>query len=340
VLHALRGTEETEDPRLAACLRDCNDYFKRGNFNHALKAAEELVAIRGHAEDWCEQGYCLAHLRRWDEALASFDKAIELDQANVEAWSYRGTALGNLRRYREALASFDEVIKQAPHDTHAWLYRGSALDELGRHDEALAAYDKAIELKAHDVRAWNSRGAVLGNLGRYDESLASCNKAIELGDQFSNVFFNRSEALLALDRWDEGCAALDDALDHFAHREPATGDTGAIVRNLLTRTNDATMWQAHIMTLLNLYAKHKALPALAQGLVRSISALTSSLISDAAARMWRDEWQGCASDRTEFQLPLRLLDVAVRYRETNDPRILLELPVEERTIVEELLASR
>ena len=31
------------------------------------------------------------------------------------------------------------------------------------------------------------------------------------------------------------------------------------------------------------------------------------------------------------------LDVAVRYRETNDPRILLELPVEERTIVEELL---
>jgi hypothetical protein len=42
-------------------------------------------------------------------------------------------------------------------------------------------------------------------------------------------------------------------------------------------------------------------------------------------------------DRNEFQIPLRLLDVAVRYRETQDQRVLLELPIEERTLLEQLL---
>jgi tetratricopeptide (TPR) repeat protein len=270
--------------------------------------------------------------------VASFDKAIELDPANVQAWFHRGWMLNNLRRYDAAVASFDEVIKRTPNDADVWFHRGWTLNNLGRYDEALIAYDKAIELKPNNARAWSGRGAVFGNLGRYDEALASCNKAIELGDQFPNVFFNRSEALLALNRWDEGYAALDDVLGRFAHSpQPAMGDTGTIVRNLFTRIGDATMWQAHITTLLELYAKHKVLPALAQGLVRSISVLTSPMISNAAVCRWRDQWQACVGGRTEFQLPLRLLDVAVRYRETNDPRVLLELPIEERTVVEELL---
>jgi hypothetical protein len=42
-------------------------------------------------------------------------------------------------------------------------------------------------------------------------------------------------------------------------------------------------------------------------------------------------------ERDEFQIPLRLLDATVRYRETQDRRVLLELPVEERTLLESLL---
>jgi hypothetical protein len=53
--------------------------------------------------------------------------------------------------------------------------------------------------------------------------------------------------------------------------------------------------------------------------------------------MWRDVWQELVGNRKEFELPLRLLDVAVRYRETHDPRILLGLPVEERKLLEPLL---
>ena len=38
-------------------------------------------------------------------------------------------------------------------------------------------------------------------------------------------------------------------------------------------------------------------------------------ITDAKAKLWRDTWQEVAGKYAEMQIPLRLLDVAVRYRE-------------------------
>jgi tetratricopeptide (TPR) repeat protein len=373
LLHALRATEEeTEDPRVAACLKDLNTCIEGGDFVHALQVAEELVAIRGNTWDWFAQGYSLGGLGRYDEALASLDKAIELDPNNVPVWYLRGLALGNIENYNEALASFDKAIELGLNDAYVWLQRGAALSRLGRWDEALVSYNKVVELDQNNVLAWlgqaaalvdlgrldkvlasldkvikldsnnalawSGRGLALADFGRYDEALASFDKAIELGNQSSYVFFNRAKALLALDRWDEGTAALDEALHRFAHAdEPSTGDTEAIVYNLLTRTHDAATWQARIQTLIELYDKHQVVFALGQGLVRSISALASPMVSDAAARRWRDVWQELAGDHKEFELPLRLLDATVRYRETHDPRVLLELAVEERTLLEPLL---
>jgi hypothetical protein len=63
------------------------------------------------------------------------------------------------------------------------------------------------------------------------------------------------------------------------------------------------------------------------------------MISSAARRLWFEEWRELVADKPEFQVPLRLLDVAVRYLETHDDRILLELPTEERSLLTPLLGT-
>ena len=338
MFHALRTTEETEDPRVAACLEDFGAYVKAGDFARALEVAEELIAIRGKAQDWFRQGFCLAMLGRHDQELASLNKVIELDPGDALAWNNRGVELSNLRRHDEALESHDKAIELDPNGAMAWNNRGGALFGLGRYDEALESYDKAIELDPNRATAWSNRGATLDNLRRWDEALVSCDRAIELDPNYATARLNRAEALLALNRWDEGIAALDDALQRFAHAdEPHTGDTGAIIRNLFTGTRDAAAWRTRVMMLIDLYDKHQIVSALGQGLVRGISELTSPMVSDAAARMWLDVWRDLAGGHDEFQIPLRLLDAAVRYRETHDQRVLLRLPVEEREILEALL---
>jgi tetratricopeptide (TPR) repeat protein len=321
LLKAIQAAEEKgEDPRVIACLKESKDYIEKNDFVPALKIAEKLVAIRGDARDWAIQGYCLGILKRYDEALASCDKEIELNPNSIPGWDKRSIVLGR----------------------------------LGRYDEALTSWDKVIELDPNYVRAWDNRGYVLYHLRRYDEALVCCHKAIELGieldEQSSFVFLNKAETLLALNRWDEGTAALEDAIDRFAYEaennllisidadKQLEITTGAIVCHLLNSTHDAAIWRSRITTLITLYDKHQVISALGQGLVGSIPALMSDMVSDKAARTWLEVWRELVSDRPEFQIPLRLLNTAVRYRETKgDKRVLLELPIEERKLLKPLL---
>ena len=306
VLHALRTAEgETEDPLTVACLADCLTYL--GNDpTKALGAAEELVEIRGEAFDWLLKANCLIRLDRLDESLNSLDKTIELQ----------------------------------PDTGGFWANRASVLAELGCHEEAQKSINRAIDLVEHRPTGveWAYIGAVLGQLGRYSEALETSDKAFEVGGQTLSAFFYRANILLALNRWDEGLVTLDDALERFAHGdETDVDDRGKIVRNLFIRTPDHADWRERIAALVELYNKYQSLASLGTGLVESIPALNSSMVSDAAARMWLDVWKEVAGDHDEFQIPLRLLDAAVRYRETHDQRVLLGLPIEERKLLEPLL---
>src|SRR5262249_21348928 len=155
------------------------------------------------------------------------------------------------------------------------------------------------------------------------------------------VFFHRAELLILLDRWNEGCEALNEALGRSAHdNEHIALHTRIIVCNLFTDTREPAIWQTRIVTLIELYDMHQALSALGQGLVQSIEELNSPMVSDVATRTWHDVWQELAGNRKDFEIPLRLLNAAVCYRETKDERVLLELPVEERTLLEPLLSQQ
>ena len=59
---------------------------------------------------------------------------------------FRGNALGNLRRLEEALASYDKALAINPAYAEVLNNRGNALIGVKRPDEALARYDKALAI--------------------------------------------------------------------------------------------------------------------------------------------------------------------------------------------------
>jgi hypothetical protein len=88
-----------------------------------------------------------------------------------------------------------------------------------------------------------------------------------------------------------------------------------------------------------LLARHVADDILAEGLLHCLPTLyhRNKDREIQLLRNWRDAAQDVLGSIDHFQIPLRLLDTAVRYRETEDRRVLLELPIEERTLLEPLL---
>jgi tetratricopeptide (TPR) repeat protein len=353
VLDNLKRYEEALESYDRALELDANyqwAWVNRGDVLSNLKRYDEALVSFDRALEldanyqwaWVNRGDVLRNLKRYEEALASYDRALELDANDQWAWTLRGDVLSNLERYEEALASYDRALELDAHLQLAWTLRGDVLSNLERYEEALASYDRALELDAHLQLAWTLRGDVLSNLERYEEALASYDRVIELGEQSSYVFFNRAIAILGLNRWDEGIAALYDAFQRLEPGDEADADDAELITsNLFANTHDAAIWKNRITSLIAVYEKHEYLSVLGQGIVRNIPALMSEMVSDKAARTWLELWQEPTSNYEQFQIPIRLLNAAVRYKETKgDRRVLLELPIEERNLLEPLVSTK
>ncbi|MEG5137493.1 MULTISPECIES: tetratricopeptide repeat protein [unclassified Microcoleus] len=353
VLNDLKRYDEalvSFDQAIELDTNDQGDWVWRGDVLDNLKRYDEALVSYDRAIEldanyqwaWFSRGNVLDNLKRYDEALVSLDRAIELDANYQYAWRMRGDVLDNLKRYDEALVSLDRAIEIDANYQWAWANRGNVLTNLKRYDEALVSYDRAIELDANDKWAWFSRGWMLDILGRYEEALISCDKAIALGKEGASVFFNRAIAILGLNRWNEGITALDDAFKRLElDNEADSDDAELIISNIFANTNDRATWIPRIASLIAVYEKHKNLSVLGQGIVRNIPALMSEMVSDKAARTWLELWQEQTSNYEQFQIPIRLLNAAVRYKETKgDRRVLLELPIEERNLLEPLVSGK
>ncbi len=83
---------------------------------------------------------------RYEDALASYDRALALQPDYVEAHHNHGNALFKLRRLEQAVQSYDRALALAPRYVEAWNSQGTALKELKRHAEALECYDRALAI--------------------------------------------------------------------------------------------------------------------------------------------------------------------------------------------------
>jgi hypothetical protein len=114
------------------------------------------------AEAWSNKGVALKELKRFDEAIAQYDKALSLKPDYHEAWTNKGVTLHELKRFDEAIAQYDKALSLKPDYHEAWTNKGVTLHELKRFDEAIAQYDKALSLKPdYDEASWNKSLSLL-----------------------------------------------------------------------------------------------------------------------------------------------------------------------------------
>jgi tetratricopeptide (TPR) repeat protein len=152
---------------------------------------EDRQTPSGKASLFLEKANILFASQSYEEAIASYDKAIEFMPGDA-AWNNRGLALGNLNRYEEAIASYDQAIELEPDYYEAWHNRGIALRNLNRNEEAIVSYDKAIELKPDYHEAWDNRGYALFCQQKYTEAIDSFSRAIAINPTYANAFYNRA----------------------------------------------------------------------------------------------------------------------------------------------------
>ena len=66
----------------------------------------------------------------------------------------KGDELIKLERYKEAIAAYEKAIEIEPNYYQTWYNKGIALSDLVRYEEAIYAFDQALEIKPEFHEAW------------------------------------------------------------------------------------------------------------------------------------------------------------------------------------------
>lgn len=143
-----------------------------------LKAANPELFFTAH--DYVEQGKALYFENRYDEAIASHDKAIQIEPDNHRAWFSKGAALTKLQQYEEAITSYNQATHIKPDFSEAWFGKGTALAKLQQYEEAIACYDQVTQIKLDFYLAWLSKARCYALQGNYNSALDNLQKAINL----------------------------------------------------------------------------------------------------------------------------------------------------------------
>ena len=164
-----------------------NSLQESGRFDDAVAAYKQAVELNPDFS-WSHHslGDVLLKLERWEDAVAAYKQAVELNP-NF-SWSYHnlGDALLKLQRWEEAVAAYRCEI--ALNSDFAWSFYnlGDALTKLKKSGEAIAAYLQAIEIDGNLPGIYDKLGS---SLGQTESDLQSVLEKCQLQVTPENVEF-------------------------------------------------------------------------------------------------------------------------------------------------------
>jgi len=104
-----------------------------------------------------KQGIKVLYIGKYSEAIAHFNKVIDLDSTNAEAHLYLGRAYYNQGKYDGAMLEFNKAIHFKPDFGEAYRSRGLLWKSFGDNDKFCADYIKAEDLGVKNLDNYTSK---------------------------------------------------------------------------------------------------------------------------------------------------------------------------------------
>ncbi|HEY9205282.1 MAG TPA: tetratricopeptide repeat protein, partial [Candidatus Methanoperedens sp.] len=95
----------------------------------------------------------LFSMEKYEEAIKSFDKSLQIDPGNNTAWNNKGMALARSGKFAEAIQCYDKALEINPDDYVVLNNKGSTLYKKGNIKEAMECYKSALDLNAESGTA-------------------------------------------------------------------------------------------------------------------------------------------------------------------------------------------
>lgn len=124
-----------------------------------------------------EEGMALNELRRFDDALVRFKKAVALDLENHKYHNAIFITYMSTRQGLKGISFYEDLRKDHPKSATVRYWLGRFYLQRGSLEEAATAFEESAGLGPEDEHPWISLGHVQLRLGKHDEALKAYRQA-------------------------------------------------------------------------------------------------------------------------------------------------------------------
>ena len=221
--------EQGQNVRLAERIFELGNFLAMlRQFNMAIEAYSDVIDLNPLSAAYSNRGGVHREKGAFDDAIADFTKAIELDPNCAETYSNRGGAYLDKGEVDTAIADFTKAIELDPNFAIAYYGRGSAYDDKYNIEKAIADYNKAIELTPDYAEAYSDLGVAYAKKGEVDDAIANYTKAIERNPNYAAAYNNRGIAYVAKDDLDTAIADFTTAIERNPNYAAAYNGRGVV----------------------------------------------------------------------------------------------------------------
>ena len=158
--------------------------LEQGKYAQAVEIYEEVLAIDpDFAMDYGAMGVALFQLKRYEEALKSFERSVELNPTSTVATTHlilMGQVASELGRPEDATQYYERAVELSPQDAGALALLGTARFEEKRYEDALHLFTSARDSNPGIARIHFNIGVTLHHLGRFEEAIRSYETTLSL----------------------------------------------------------------------------------------------------------------------------------------------------------------
>jgi tetratricopeptide (TPR) repeat protein len=176
-----------------------NDYLQKGldylsgkDYQEAITHFDKVLELNGKAESRDAGLKRKTDIEAIGSAELSKNKSIRHEQ-NFTAIYHRGIAFSAVRKYEEAISSFTRAIKLKPLASEVILRRAQIFQGMNKAAEAAGDYTRVIELEPDNFEAFFNRASCHSGRGALKRKIEDLSKVIELKPDFLRAYYERAE---------------------------------------------------------------------------------------------------------------------------------------------------
>ena len=186
---------------------------RQGRLQEAMNSYNKAIQLKpDFAEAYNNRGQVLKELGELDEAVKNYEKALKINPNFAEAHNNVGNTLKELGQLSAVVTSYERALAINPDLAQAHSDLGSTFHVLGQLDAAVKCYDKALKINPKHAPTHSNKGVALKQLGQFDEALQSYDKAIQFDPDYAEPHNNKGLVLKQLDQLDEALQSYDKAI--------------------------------------------------------------------------------------------------------------------------------